>query len=150
MGDRVFALVLMVIVAAFWWESGELPGPSGGAVVGPAFLPRAVLGLIFGLAVLLLIQSFVKSQEATSFKGIGEFFKVHWRVPVLLAAVGAYIVLMTNFGFVIASILFLVGAFALLIQEYTRGVIITSVVVAVGLPIGIEWVFESALSTVLP
>lgn len=150
MADRVFAVVLMVLAAAFWRESGDLPGPSGGAVLGPAFLPRVLLGIIFALAVLVLVQSFLKREEAVQFTGIRGFLRLHWRVPVLLCAVGAYIALMDAVGFVLSSIVFLLGTFALLIRERSRGVVISAAVIAIGLPIGLEWVFETLLRAVLP
>ncbi|WP_028463921.1 tripartite tricarboxylate transporter TctB family protein [Nesterenkonia alba] len=150
MADRVFALVLMVLVAAFWVESAQLPGPSGGAAVGPAFLPRIILATIFALSVLLVVQSFLKAEEAVRFTGIGGFFRLHWRVPALLAAVGVYIALMDPLGFVVASIIFLAGAFALLIREYTRGVVIAAALIAVGLPFGLNYLFRTVLSTFLP
>lgn len=150
MADRFFAVVLMVLVAAFWRESGDLPGPSGGAVFGPAFLPRVILGVIFALAVLVLVQSFIRREEAVQFTGIRGFLRLHWRVPVLLGAVGAYIALMDAVGFVISSIAFLLGTFTLLIRERARGVVISAAVIAIGLPIGLEWVFESLLRAVLP
>lgn len=150
MADRVFAVVLMVLVAAFWMESGDLPEASGGAAIGPAFLPRVILSAIFALAVLMLVQSFIKAEEAVRFTGISGFLRLHWRVPVLLAAVGGYIALMDSIGFVPASIIFLLGTFALLIREYSRGIVIAAAVIAAGLPFGLSWLFESVLSTFLP
>ncbi|GAB3845896.1 tripartite tricarboxylate transporter TctB family protein [Nesterenkonia populi] len=150
MADRVFALVLMVLVAAFWMESGELPEASGGAAVGPAFLPRVILATLFALTLLMLVQSFIKAEEAVRFTGIGGFLRLHWRVPALLAAVGVYIALMDGVGFVVASIIFLLGAFALLIRDYSRGIVIAAAAIAVGLPFGLAWLFETVLSTFLP
>ncbi|GAA1817914.1 tripartite tricarboxylate transporter TctB family protein [Nesterenkonia flava] len=150
MADRVFALVLILLAAAFWHESGDLPGPRGGAVLGPAFLPRVILGIIVGLAVVVLIQSFIKAEDAVRFTGIAGFLRLHWRVPALLGALAAYVALMGSIGFVFASIAFLLGAFALLIRDYTRGVVISSAVIAVGLPFGLDWLFETALRTFLP
>lgn len=150
MADRVFALVLILLAAAFWHESAALPGPRGGAVLGPAFLPRVILSVIAGLAVVVLIQSFVKAEEAVRFTGLTAFIRLHWRVPALLGALAVYVALMDTVGFVLASIAFLAGAFALLIREYTRGVVISSAVLAVGLPYGLDWLFETALRTFLP
>lgn len=150
MADRVFGVVLMVIVAAFWVESTALPGASGGAVVGPAFLPRVVLGIIFALAVMVLVQSLIRPHQAVSFTGITGFFALHWRVPALLALIASYIALMDATGFVIASTVFLIGAFALLIRERSRGILWTAAVVSLGLPVTLNWAFESLLRTVLP
>ncbi|WP_146339433.1 tripartite tricarboxylate transporter TctB family protein [Nesterenkonia sp. NBAIMH1] len=150
MADRVFALVLMVLVAAFWTESGQLPPASGGAAVGPAFMPRVLLAALFALAVLMLIRSFTKAEDAVRFTGIAGFLRLHWRVPALLAAIGAYIALMDALGFVLASIIFLLGSFALLIRERTRGILIAALLLAVGLPFGLSWLFETALRTFLP
>lgn len=150
MADRVFAVGLMVLVAAFWMETADLPGATGGAAVGPAFVPRVILGTIFGLALLVLVQSVIKSEEAVRFTGIGSFLRLHWRVPALLAAVGVYIGLMGLIGFAPASVIFLLGAFALLIRERSRAIVIAAVIIAVGLPFSLEWLFESALNTFLP
>lgn len=150
MADRVFAVGLMVLVAAFWRETAELSGASGGSPVGPAFVPRVVLALIFGLAVLLLVQSFLQAEKAVRMTGIGDFLKLHWRVPALLAGFGVYVALMEGIGFTWASVAFLLGSFALLIREYSRGILIASAAIAVGLPFGLEWLFESALNTFLP
>lgn len=150
MADRVFAVALIVLTTALWTQTHELPGPTGGAEIGPAFLPRVILSALFVLAVALLIHTVVKAQEAIRFTGISEFFRLHWRVPALLAVVGIYIALMEPIGFIGASVVFLTGSFALLIREYSRSVVIAAIVLTVGLPVGLAWLFESALQTFLP
>lgn len=150
MADRVFCLVMLVLVAGFWVESAGLPGPSGGAPVGPTFFPRVVLGLIGGLSVLLLVRSFLRSADATSFAGLGGFLRLHWRVPTLLAMLIAYVALMDPLGFVISSTVFLLGGFALLIRRYTRGIVITSLVTALALPFSLDLLFQTFLRTLLP
>lgn len=150
MADRLFAVSLMVIAGAFWRQTGDLPGASGGAALGPAFLPRIILGCIFVLAAVVMIQSLVKTDQAVRFTGIGAYLRLHWRVPVLLGAIAAYIAAMDLFGFVIASIAFLLGTFALLIRDYTRGVLIAAAVLSLALPFGLNWLFETLLRTVLP
>ncbi len=57
---------------------------------------------------------------------------------------------MDALGFVLASIIFLLGSFALLIRERTRGILIAALLLAVGLPFGLSWLFETALRTFLP
>lgn len=150
MADRVFAVVLMVIVGGFWMESLSLPDATGGAAAGPAFLPRIILSVIFVMAVLVLIQSIIKPEQAVRFTGIKAFLVLHWRVPALLGVVIGYIALMDAAGFVVASMTFLAAAFSLLIRERTRGVIMAAAAVTLGLPITLQWAFETLLRTVLP
>lgn len=150
MADRVFCLVLMVLAAAFWAETADLPGPTGGSAVGPAFFPRVVLALIGGLAGLLLVRSILRGAEATSFRGIGGFLRMHWRVPALLGMLVGYAALLDPLGFVLSSSAFLLGGFALMIREYTRGIVIAAVVLALALPFSLDLLFQNVLQTVLP
>lgn len=150
MADRVFCLVLMVLVAAFWMETAGLPGPTGGAAVGPAFFPQAVLGLLGGLATLLLIRSFLRGAETTSFRGISGFLRLHWRVPALLGMLVGYVALLDPLGFVLSSSAFLLGGFALMIREHSRGVLIAAVALALTLPFSLDLLFQNILRTVLP
>ncbi|PRZ15569.1 tripartite tricarboxylate transporter TctB family protein [Nesterenkonia sandarakina] len=109
-----------------------------------------ILGLIFGLTAILLVRSFVAADQAVSFKGLDTFLKVHWRVPAMVAMLSVYVALLGLAGFVLSSMIFLLGGFALLIREYSKPVLIASLALATLLPFTLNWVFENVLRTVLP
>ncbi|GAA1158299.1 tripartite tricarboxylate transporter TctB family protein [Nesterenkonia sandarakina] len=150
MADRLFCLALVVLAGAFWSQTAELPGPTGGAALGPAFFPRVILSLIFGLTAILLVRSFVAAEQAVSFQGLGTFLRVHWRVPAMVAMLSAYVALLGLAGFVLSSAIFLLGGFALLIREYSKPVLIASLALAMLLPFTLNRVFENVLRIVLP
>ncbi len=43
-------------------------------------MPRVILAALFALAVLMLIRSFTKAEDAVRFTGIAGFLRLHWRV----------------------------------------------------------------------
>lgn len=150
MTDRIFAIVVIIIASIFWIESYYIPAVSGGYTLGPSFFPRMLLIALALLSAILLIKSFLPNNTSPSFKGVGDFFKVHWRVPVLLVQFFLYILLLNMIGFVTSSILFMIGAFALLMKSYTPKFVVISFVLAFSLPLSISWLFQNFLRTVLP
>lgn len=150
MADRVFAFIILIIVAIFWLESYQFSSASGGYTLAPSFFPRVLLITLLSLSLLLFIKSFFTNSTSKSFKGIGTFFKTHWRVPVMIGFFFLFIVMIDAMGFVVSAVLFLLASFALLLEKYTPKMMVISVSLAFLLPVSISWIFQSFLRAIIP
>lgn len=150
MGDKIFGVCIFIVGVIFFLETSNFANTSGGYTIAPSFFPRVVIIIMCLLAILMVVNSLRVKGNNTFFTDIKQFSILHWRIFAMLALLFIYIFIMPLTGFIIASMIFLLGGFSLLIQERSKNIIIASISVALIMPVSIHWLFENVLRTILP
>lgn len=147
--DRIAGLVLLVFSAFFYYQSTlidvkELTG------LQATFFPRILLGFIAILAIIMIIQSFLKKEKKVASSEKKQNQK-EWIVWVVFALFGLYILALDFVGFVIASFLF-VGIVYLIILPEKKSIKkhVFSLSGLLVMIIVLQIVFERFLSVFLP
>jgi len=139
--DKVAAVLLLGLAAGVFVASRDFPSGFGESP-GAAFFPRLIGALLALLAGALFVQSVAASETSrydVSMTDVRRFV-----VPV--AFLVAYVALMPVLGFVLDSMLFLVGLMRYSgVERYA-----TSVPLAVGLGLALHYVFGEFLHIPLP
>lgn len=149
-GAFAVPLLLVALGGVLLLASLALPGSEAGA--GPAAMPRVWLGLLVPVAGVLLVQALLRrrgddegpGEEDTT--GGQHLPAIGRQGPLLLVVLGAYVLGVWALGYFVATLVFLVGALALLGER--RAVVV--VAVACGW-LGLAWlVLVRALDVPLP
>lgn len=125
MFDRIFSLLLMVLGVALYWHSGSMTTELTSGNVGPEVLPRLLAAALLITATLNLVASLRTQRVVTPLEnsdGGGE----HKKFLVLVGLLVAYVLLLEQLGYVIATFAFLLAA----IQTMERGKLFKSAVIA--------------------
>ena len=111
-GDLIMGMIMLAFSVVFYYFSYHFGGYEIEKIphdVGPAFLPRLLLGALAIESVVLIFSGVLKNADVRSMKPIFQS-----RPIVMLAAFLVYIFLCTFFGYIIATLAFMVLAFFLL------------------------------------
>lgn len=125
----------MAVAIGIFCTAWTYPGKSSGAP-GPGFFPMILSGIVFLLAVLLLVSMRNESDEKVQF-----FAKKNIPVFLTLLITIAYVILMAITGFPIATLLYLFGLMAFLKVKSWK--------ILVGLPVLITWILYSVFTQFL-
>lgn len=140
--DKIAGLAFIALAAGIYVVSADFPTVPGMPEPGPAFFPRVIAGLIGVLGVVLIVES-VRNGEAHSHR-IDRRGVVRIGGATLLLV--GYVAVMPYLGFVVDTALFLV------VFMWFSGVRspVATLVVAVGVPVVLHYVFVSFLHVPLP
>ncbi|CEP37296.1 MULTISPECIES: tripartite tricarboxylate transporter TctB family protein [Halomonadaceae] len=150
--DRALALVLLLIVAVMWMESGSIAPPTSWQPYGSALFPRILLVVIGGLSLMILVRSLlVKVPERAGAKQLlTDWFKSRRTIVALFLLFGLYAALLPLVGYIAATIGFLVASLALLMGTNTRRKWIINLTLSFTLTLVIFVVFRFGLNVWLP
>ena len=105
-GDRVAAVLFLVVVVLYGWGGSQLTAALQGDIIGPAFFPRILTVLGFVLGVLLFVQGRPgEAKEAPEASGSD----VTALVPAAMLL--GYALVLEWLGFPVATVPFLMFAF---------------------------------------
>ena len=143
-GDLTMGIILLTFSVVFYYFSYHFTGYEIEKIpndIGPAFMPRLLLGALAIEAIALILQAVSKNADSARMKQIFQL-----RPMVMLASFVVYIYLTTFFGYIIATMAFMLLAFFLL------GVraIWTLILVPPLITFATYFLFGSALSIYLP
>ena|SRR5690242_16129575 len=146
--DRIVGTVLIVF-AAVWCVTVWLTVPNnyGEALVGPRDVP---FGLGIGLAVLALALigiSYVGGAGASHVRDKGDRRSEWWAVGVVAGSLLAYALLMEWFGFVIATIVVIVGLLRLALGVRSLPIILG---MSLSMSFGVYFVMGGLMGVYLP
>ena len=135
-------LAFLALTVGVFAVSADFPTVPGMPGPGPAFFPRVIAGLIGVLGVALIVES-ARSGEANSHQ-IDRRGVVRIGGATLLLV--SYVAAMPYLGFVVTTALFLV------VFMWFSGVLspVATLVVAIGVPVVLHYVFVSFLHVPLP
>jgi hypothetical protein len=143
-GDLTFGIILLAFSVVFYYLSYHFTGYEIEKIpndVGPAFMPRLLLGAMVIEAIALLLQSVSSNADSARMKRVFQL-----RPMVMLASFVCYIYLSTFLGYIISTILFMLLAFTLL---GVRG-IWTLILVPPLIAFATYFLFGSVLNIYLP
>ena len=143
-GDLTMGIIMLTFSAVFYYLSYHFSGYEIEKVpydVGPAFLPRLLLGALTIEAVALILSAVSKSADTRRMKPIFQLKPI-----VMLASFVVYIYLCLFFGYIVATMVFMILAFFLL---GVRGVW-TLVLVPPLITLATYFLFGSILGIYLP
>ncbi|WP_209124856.1 tripartite tricarboxylate transporter TctB family protein [Alkalihalobacillus sp. BA299] len=149
MVNRIFSILVLVVAGIFFIESRGFSEKTGMQTFAPSFFPSVIIIVMSILALSLFIQSFKDKQKDDLLKSLKVYIIEHWRVVITLILLVIYISLLPIIGFLISTMLFLLMVFAML-GPIKRQYLVVNVLLAVILPFGIQWVFQSILKIYLP
>jgi len=143
-GDLTMGVILLAFSALFYYFSYHFSGYEIEKIpydVGPAFMPRLLLGAVGIESIALILSATSKNAQSQPMKAIFQLKPI-----VMLASFVAYIYLCNFFGYIIATMAFMILAFFLL---GVRG-IWTLVLVPPLITFATYFLFGSVLSIYLP
>ncbi len=111
-GDLIMGMIMLTFSVVFYYFSYHFAGYEIEKVpydVGPAFLPRLLLGALAIESVALILSGVSKNADTRPMKPLFQLKPI-----VMLAAFVVYIFLCIFFGYVIATMAFMILAFFLL------------------------------------
>ncbi len=141
------ALAVLGGLVLYWMR--DLPSGTAATGYGPDFYPKVLLVVLAILAVILLIQTLMNKGDAAEDpneeKPEPAENRHQWIMMAIFTAMGiAYALLLNTLGFIIASILLVLGGMKLMGGKWLPSIII-SVVVVVVLYVGFKIGFKVQL-----
>nr|WP_236784693.1 tripartite tricarboxylate transporter TctB family protein [Alteribacter salitolerans] len=130
------AVVFIVIGAVFFYQTLSFPE-------GAQMYPRFIIGIMVGLALLLLIQTFIKKPD-TSYKKL--FGHIHWKrfIGVLVFSF-LYLILINQIGFFVTTVVYLVGT-----MVFLRATVKTIAIAVPSFVLVLYLIFSEFLNVPLP
>ena len=150
--DRALALVLLLIVAVMWIESGNIRPPTSWQPYGSALFPRILLVVTGLLSLLILVRSLVvgPAERSTARRSFGEWLAHNSKVFALFALFGLYAALLPILGYIVATLAFLVTSLGLLLGIDSRRKWIINLAVSFTLVPLVFVIFRYGLNVWLP
>jgi len=150
MVDRIFAIFILLVGGAFFFESSKFSEKSGVQTFAPSFFPRVIIIFMMVLTIFLFIKSFIIKKENTSFLSKLKIYIVeHYRVILILFLFFIFTVLIPFIGFLYSSMIFIFLSTAILRPLKVR-FMTTNILLALLLPLAVQWVFQNVLNIYLP
>ncbi len=150
--DRALALATLGLVAILAVEARDIPGPSRWQTYGSDFLPKVLLWTLGGLAVILLVRSFLAGFRTQPEVGpdLWAFVRTNPRILGLLTLFGVYVWALPQLGFRVATVGWLMLAFWLLTGFRSWRTVLICAAVAVIAPLLVYALFQYGLRLRLP
>jgi putative tricarboxylic transport membrane protein len=150
--DRILSICMLLFCTVMYMETFNFAEKTSIQVAGPAVYPRILLYVIAGFSIIILIRSFftkASGDESTVFSWKG-FLDKYKKIVLLFLFFGVYVFLLSNVGFIMATLLFMFASQALLMGlKKTKPVIINVCVTSVSTFL-VYFVFTESLSILLP
>jgi hypothetical protein len=148
-GDFVMALVLLAVTAALYHQSTTINTAMIYAL-GPVFFPRIIMAFTALLSVILMVQSVSFKPAAAGKRAKTAFdregFIYRWGLFALLVA---YLLALSWFGYLAATIPFLFAGMVLLGPRTPKDLALYGAV-ALGVTFGLQFIFATLLKLFLP
>ena len=150
--DRALTLVLLLIVAVMWVESGNIRPPTSWQPYGSALFPRILLVVTGLLSLLILVRSLLVGAPARTQprRSFGEWLAHNRTVLSLFLLFGLYAALLPLIGYIIATLAFLVSSLGLLLGIDSRRKWIINLAVSCTLVPLVFVIFRFGLNVWLP
>lgn len=155
MGEIIIGLALITLGIVIYLQGGNLPSLNE-AVFNAGSFPRLIAGLLIFLSLILILSKIIElrkrkpAEDSVSNKERMAAFYGEYRLVILTMVVFfAYIFVLQFIGFVVSTILFIIGA-AILIGYRKRKEVVTISLVAVILTLTIYFFFENVLYVRFP
>ncbi|WLD93764.1 tripartite tricarboxylate transporter TctB family protein [Alkalihalobacillus sp. AL-G] len=146
--DRIAGVVLLIFCIFFYFQT-KLIDIKDLTEISAAFFPRLLLGLIAGLTVVMIIQSFLKKERKTaSEKEKNEKEGIVW---IIFALFALYILSLALLGFIISSFIFITIVYLIILpvkRPVKSHVIALSSILVI--TIALSFIFENLLNVFLP
>ncbi len=134
--------VPLLVCGAYLNQAEQIPVMFFGDPLGPRAFPRLIAGLLALSALLWLAETIAARRAARGAEASGPVL-----VPIgVLAWFGLYVLSLETLGFVIGSVLFLLG----LLVVFHAGRWMTNLAVALLVPVGAQILFSRLLAVPLP
>ena len=146
-GNVVIGVFFMFLAIGYFFLADALP-PSRVMKIGPAFVPKLVAGLTFGIALVLTVISVAKLKFMP--KDVTESNQNQYsRVLLTIGAFGIYVMLFETLGFPLATFIYMMAQMPIMaprerinIPLFTAIALVTSV--------GVYYIFKFWLDVMLP
>ncbi|MBD3894604.1 tripartite tricarboxylate transporter TctB family protein [Halomonas sp. ML-15] len=150
--DRFLSVVMLLIVAILLYESGNIPDKTSWQPHGSAFFPRILLYMIAGMSLLIFVKSLVIENGIKKFnlRDVEKIFDGKAKCISVFAFFGIYALLLPYFGYVIATILFMVSTQTVLMGCNTKKKIATIILTSLIFVPTIYFIFRYGLRIWLP
>ena len=152
--DIASAIVLILFAIAFYGFSFQIQATTSD-VLGSRFFPRAGSVILVILALIQIVQALASKEELSEEKEKKMAQEDALNKPLVLTTIFlfAYYFLCTQIGFVITSILYLLGESFVLMPDEDRkkkGVVLLTILLAVAIPLFLNFVFYNIFHIRLP
>ena len=137
-GDRLLALLLLVVSLVYGWDALRMNPSLAADVVGPGFFPKILAVAGFVLAILHLATGRVEARKKTN-------TQLELAALAPLGLLVAYALAFEWAGFSLSTVVFLALTFRYLGSPTWRGAIATSVVVTAVVVVLFEFVLDLKL-----
>lgn len=150
--DRFLSVVIILIVAMLFYESGNISQRTSWQPHGSALFPRILLGTIALLSVLIFIKSIIKDGLETRFnlKSCVDHIYGKSKSIVLFVLFGTYALLLPHAGYLLATLCFMAASQALLMGFNTLKKILIILLTTFGVVPTIYLIFRHGLKIWLP
>jgi len=147
--DGAIGLGLLAFCGLLYWQTGAVSVPPF-VPIGPAFYPRIILILLAALAVWLIAESVVRGWgHARPAPKAGAAAPNYRLVTICFLIFGGYVIALSLIGYLVATVLFVLGLGWLMGPRQMRG-LPTLAAVAVGTALVTFLLFEKYLHVFLP
>ena len=152
--DIASAICLILFAIAFYGFSFQIQATTSD-VLGSRFFPRAGAVLLVILSLIQIVQALVSKEELTEEAEKKMKQEDALNSPLVLTTIFlfAYYFLCTQIGFVITSILYLLGESFVLMPDEDRkkkGTILICIVLAIAIPLFLNFIFYNVFHIKLP
>ncbi|MFW3615544.1 tripartite tricarboxylate transporter TctB family protein [Billgrantia antri] len=154
--DRALALAMLVITGILMAETRNIAPPTSWQPYGSALFPQILLGIIAVLSLLLLLRTWLVSQDVASSepsrprRSLTEWVRHNATVLSLFGLFGLYALLLPLIGYLIATLAFLMASLALLLGIDTRRKWLINLVVSCTIAPLVYVIFRFVLNVWLP
>ncbi len=139
----ILAVVLILFGCFYSYLTLHLPDRNLPNTLGSSFMPWVLVICLYGLAILLLLQSLFKVSAETCDYGISK--KEGTSILFLIVLVIVYIKAMAYFGFMLITPFFLMALMLTIGARKWKEVILTSILVTFGIYLFFQKVFQIIL-----
>jgi len=112
MTDRIIFVCALLLAGVYFWGTAQIPSLELGDPLGPKAFPRMLgVGLLIGAAMLLveILRDRKKAMAGGEDAGALKWEAHNWVVVAVVAWTALYIVLFEPLGYMLATLLYLLG-----------------------------------------
>lgn len=111
MTDRIILVCTLLLAGVYFWATAQIPSLELGDPLGPKAFPR-MLGVGLLIAAAMLLAEILRARKKEKSAGDTEVLrweKQHWIVVAVAAWTALYVVLFEPLGYMLATLIFLLG-----------------------------------------
>ncbi|CEA03008.1 Tripartite tricarboxylate transporter TctB family protein [Jeotgalicoccus saudimassiliensis] len=141
-------IIILLVASFFLYQTTNIKTLDIVAGLGADFYPRVILIFIIVLSALSIIISIIKNRNLKSYSDKESF---SWKVLLMFISFGIYIWALDVIGFVIASTIFMMFVYILLIDKKKNWKVNIITVICLFLSaLVVSFIFENYLNVFLP